>query len=575
MMNADQLRRLARARNMPVHAEALAEAGKTLLPEYGITSNKDVAAFWATIANEMGGFKILEENLSYTAKRIRQVWPSRFKTIAAAKPYARNPAGLANKVYGGRLGNKGTDNAGWLYRGSGPLQTTGKVNFEEVERETGIPVVADPDILRTDVETGLRAACIFWKNREVSAPATKGDIRRVRKIVNGGYIGFKHFEAFYKRALGIIEREGLGSDTPKTKKSNTGKVVKFSEIIPPLKPQQSAEVTRAVIDKYRHLLPDDRRDDAFVVLGVKGYYSNSYGKPGNDRAVYDDARMLHFDDGGDGEHLTFNSNLDPSRFRSGIATARTNQAIKYKPGPHGYKRIGGPYPAFRQAAKCWVHRDGGEDQYGIFWINDHAGGDNNTSSAGCLTTPRKGGQWDEYHAAVHRLLKASGQKDYFVILVEYAGGNPPVTIKKEIPVMKNIPKELIGPAAVGTGYGVWEFWDSIKQKAAELAQSFGDFEMSNILNIALVTVVVAIMVGHYIPNWREKLRGLKTKVIAVVLGASGFLQQTGVVDLLPDDKQHLVMVAAAVVVWWVGTVTVRAEPPGKPEDDAQFNSEYL
>ncbi|GLS46569.1 hypothetical protein GGR33_005121 [Methylobacterium brachythecii] len=76
----------------------------------------------------------VSENLNYsTAARIRQVWPSRFPTEASAQSYVRNPQSLANKVYGGRLGNK-LPNDGWDFRGMGDFQATGRDN---ARRATG------------------------------------------------------------------------------------------------------------------------------------------------------------------------------------------------------------------------------------------------------------------------------------------------------------------------------------------------------------------------------------------------------------------------------------------------------
>lgn len=88
-----------------------------------------LAAVLAESHHETGGtMQPLEENLSYSAKRLMQVWPARFSTLAEAQPYANNPRRLANKVYGGRLGNTGPDD-GWLYRGRGLAQITGKANY--------------------------------------------------------------------------------------------------------------------------------------------------------------------------------------------------------------------------------------------------------------------------------------------------------------------------------------------------------------------------------------------------------------------------------------------------------------
>lgn len=88
-----------------------------------------LAAILAEAHHETGGqFQPVSENLNYSARRLTEVWPSRFPTIASAAPYAGNPRKLANKVYGARLGNT-DDNDGWLYRGRGLAQITGKTNY--------------------------------------------------------------------------------------------------------------------------------------------------------------------------------------------------------------------------------------------------------------------------------------------------------------------------------------------------------------------------------------------------------------------------------------------------------------
>ncbi|MDE3796998.1 hypothetical protein I7G59_06570 [Sinorhizobium meliloti] len=88
-----------------------------------------LAAMLAETHHETGGrFQPVTENLNYSAQRLTEVWPSRFPTIASAKPYANNPRKLANKVYGGRMGNAAPDD-GWLYRGRGLPQITGKENY--------------------------------------------------------------------------------------------------------------------------------------------------------------------------------------------------------------------------------------------------------------------------------------------------------------------------------------------------------------------------------------------------------------------------------------------------------------
>lgn len=79
----------------------------------------------AQVLHETGGLTVLVENMNYRAERIVQVWPSRFRTIEEATPYAHNPEKLANKVYGGRMGNTHPGD-GWRFIGRGLLQITGR-----------------------------------------------------------------------------------------------------------------------------------------------------------------------------------------------------------------------------------------------------------------------------------------------------------------------------------------------------------------------------------------------------------------------------------------------------------------
>jgi len=82
------------------------------------------------------------ENLFYTtAARIAAVWPTR----PNARRFTRDPRGLANEVYNGRLGNRpGTDD-GWTYRGGGLDHLTGRDNYRRASTVTGVDLVANPE----------------------------------------------------------------------------------------------------------------------------------------------------------------------------------------------------------------------------------------------------------------------------------------------------------------------------------------------------------------------------------------------------------------------------------------------
>lgn len=190
-----------------------------------------------------------------------------------------------------------------------------------------------------------------------------------------------------------------------------------SRLLPLNRPKQSAALTRSLFAKFLDLVPAERRGDAVAVVAVRGYYLNTMGKENaNDRGVYDDAIFVLEPD----NVYNFNGNTDPGRFGRGIARLKSRQAIRYRPGPHGFTHKGGPYPAFRQDSNCTVIRDEtGEDSDTPdqrFWINLHRGGNTTTSSLGCQTVPPH--QWNEFKTLVDGLLKKHGQETFYYVLAD-------------------------------------------------------------------------------------------------------------------------------------------------------------
>ena len=151
-----------------------------------------LAYVMATPYHEVGSsLQPKSENLTYTsASRIRQVWPSRFKSDAAAIPYVRNPQPLANLVYGGRLGNS-APNDGWTYRGRGLCQITGKDNYIRFGNLLGIDLAKNPDkAMRPDVAVailfeGMIFGLFTGKRLADYLNATADDYRAARAIING------------------------------------------------------------------------------------------------------------------------------------------------------------------------------------------------------------------------------------------------------------------------------------------------------------------------------------------------------------------------------------------------------
>jgi putative chitinase len=179
-----------------------------LLPKYKIDTPKRLAAYFAQIGHESLDLGIKKENLYYsTPERLRQVYGSvRFPTVELAKQYTKQPEKLANYVYGGRLGNS-EPNDGWLYRGKGSIQVTGKSNYREYSLDTygDTRCVKNPDLLCEPLDY-IQSSLWYWSKRDANYYADKDDIRGLTKIINGGYNGLIDREKRYKnccKALGI------------------------------------------------------------------------------------------------------------------------------------------------------------------------------------------------------------------------------------------------------------------------------------------------------------------------------------------------------------------------------------
>lgn len=145
--------------------------------------------FLGQILHESGMLERVEENLSYSAERLMSVWPSRFPTLEAAAPYARNPALLADKVYGGRMGNTQQAGDGWRYRGRGLMQITGRENYRRTGAALGVDLEGDPDQL-AQPKMALRASIAWWERN--IPDAVMGDLVNVTRRVNGGTNGIQH-----------------------------------------------------------------------------------------------------------------------------------------------------------------------------------------------------------------------------------------------------------------------------------------------------------------------------------------------------------------------------------------------
>ena len=144
-------------------------------------------------SHESAGFRLVRENLNYTSETMMRVWPSRFRTLEEAQPFARNPKALADKVYSNRMGNG--EGEGHVHIGRGFLQLTGKDNYKAFAADMRVPeIMQDPSLVET--EYAFETALWFFEKNNLFEIADKGvsndTIKQITKRVNGAYIGLSH-----------------------------------------------------------------------------------------------------------------------------------------------------------------------------------------------------------------------------------------------------------------------------------------------------------------------------------------------------------------------------------------------
>jgi len=123
---------------------------------YGILENANrLVHFLGQCGVESDGFKAMEEYASGAAYEGR--------------------AGLGNTQAGD----------GKLFKGRGPIQTTGRANYRAIGRQIGINLERYPSLL-SNPSLGLLASLQWWKNNNMNKWADRDDAVAVSRGVNRG-----------------------------------------------------------------------------------------------------------------------------------------------------------------------------------------------------------------------------------------------------------------------------------------------------------------------------------------------------------------------------------------------------
>jgi putative chitinase len=176
--------------------------------KFAMVRIRRVAAFLAQIAHE-SDFKPRSENLKYSGEgllktfgrhRISREDCARFGRTATRKA---NQEAIANLVYGGNYGALNLGNTqpgdGWLFRGGGPLQLTGRRNYTAFAKAMGL----------TLVEGGIMAAAWFWEENDINRLADTPGVTDETKKINGGVNGLADRKAKFDKLIdAMLKIEG-------------------------------------------------------------------------------------------------------------------------------------------------------------------------------------------------------------------------------------------------------------------------------------------------------------------------------------------------------------------------------
>lgn len=178
-----------------------------VVDKYKINTPLRLSHFVAQCYHESQGFHVTQENLNYSLDGLLRVFKKYFPVDIAAD-YVRKPEKIANRVYANRNGN-GPESSGdgWLYRGRGYIQLTGKENYAAFDKVVPENILVNPDVVSSKYP--MLSAGWFWDQRQLNALADLGADQQVvsdiTKKINGGYNGLEDRLKLFDRFYGVFK----------------------------------------------------------------------------------------------------------------------------------------------------------------------------------------------------------------------------------------------------------------------------------------------------------------------------------------------------------------------------------
>lgn len=180
------------------------------MTRWKIDSRVRQAAFLAQVGHESGQLRNLVENLNYSVEALLAKFSRDRISESDAKAYGRangrlaNQQAIANRIYGGAWGAKSLGNRapsdGWLYRGRGLIQVTGRANYAAAGEGLGVPLEERPKMLEQPEYAAMSAAW-WWAKHGLNELADAGRFQDIGSVINTGKPGRVPHGAAERKAL--------------------------------------------------------------------------------------------------------------------------------------------------------------------------------------------------------------------------------------------------------------------------------------------------------------------------------------------------------------------------------------
>jgi predicted chitinase len=158
------------------------------MTEFAINTPARTAAFLAQLAHESGQFRYMEEIWGPTDAQRRY------------EPVTKLSQALGNTEAGD----------GKRFKGRGPIQLTGRANYQRFGGLLNVDLLADP-LQAANPDVAFRVAGLYWSKKglnELADAATADAFKEITRRINGGTNGLADRQAFYavaRTALGVAE----------------------------------------------------------------------------------------------------------------------------------------------------------------------------------------------------------------------------------------------------------------------------------------------------------------------------------------------------------------------------------